>query len=106
MNKDAVFLALDLVTMNSLPEAKLELAGIGAAEGEADDFVRALDKNIDNFDNFFKASDDIFDDGARVLHSAGSQSDEVVEAVARAENEAEEAVEAVAHSGNPERGGR
>ena len=102
--KGAAFMALDLVTMNSLPEAKLELAGIGAAEGEADDFIRALDKNIDNFDNFFKASDDIFDDGARVLHSAGSQSDEVVEAVARAENEAEEAVEAVAHSGNPERG--
>ncbi len=76
--KGAAFMALDLVTMNSLPEAKLELAGIGAAEGEADDFIRALDKNIDNFDNFFKASDDVVEGGASTVRVFEDLGDDVV----------------------------
>lgn len=93
--KGAAFMALDLVTMNSLPEAKLELAGIGAAEGEADDFIRALDKNIDNFDNFFKASNDVVEGGAstvRVFEDLGDDAGRVVKTLDNKVDDAERVV--------------
>lgn len=94
-------MALDLVTMNSLPEAKLELAGIGVAEGEADDFFRVLDKNFDNFNDVFRASDDVIDDGGRILRNVENQSDDILTQLGR---ESDDVGEAVAHAGGPKEG--